>query len=109
MGREPSKEFVEFDISIHVFTVSATLVGVCMTVIGIARHLGNKRESLLEQKLLALNAFMFLICCILSYFSMKTGATQKIRRQMSSLSDSLFICGLTLMVVICGLIVYELI
>ena len=32
---EPSKDYTETDLTIHIFSVSAALVGVCLTVIGI--------------------------------------------------------------------------
>lgn len=109
MSQEPSKSFVELDIAIHIFTVSATLVGVCLTVIGIMRHLGGARASHYGQELLALDAFLFLICCILSYTTLKIRNQPKLKQIITTFADNLFIAALTLMAVICGLIVYEII
>jgi hypothetical protein len=109
MSQEPSKSFVEFDLTIHIFTVSATLVGVCLTVIGIMRHLGGALVSHYGQELLALDAFLFLICCILSYATLKIRNYPKQKHLMSNIADNLFIIALTLMAIICGLIVYEII
>jgi hypothetical protein len=109
MSQEPSKAFVEFDLTIHVFTVSATLVGVCLTVIGIMRHLGGARVSHYGQEVLALDAFLFLICCILSYICLKMRDKPKRKIFLAAVADNLFICALSLMAVICGLIVYEII
>lgn len=105
MNHEPSKEFVEFDLSIHIFTVSATLVGVCLTVIGIMRHLGRRVQHF-GPELLAFDALLFLVCCILSYLSLKTRLGRH-KRFWTAIADNLFMGALSLMVVICGLIVYE--
>jgi hypothetical protein len=107
MSQEPSKAFVEFDLTIHIFTVSATLVGVCLTVIGIMRHLGGAQVSHYGQEFLALDAFLFLICCILSYTSLKMRDNPKRKNYLTNIADNLFICALSLMAIICGLIVYE--
>lgn len=109
MSQEPSKAFVELDLTIHIFTVSATLVGVCLTVIGIMRHLGGARASHYGQELLALDAFLFLICCILSYASLKIHNHTKRKVLFTKIADYLFIISLSLMAIICGLIVYEII
>lgn len=109
MSQEPSKSVVELDLTIHVFTVSATLVGVCLTVIGIMRHLGGARASQYGQELLALDAILFLICCILSYTSLKIRNYPKRKSLLANIADTLFICALSLMAVICGLIVYEIV
>lgn len=107
MSQEPSKEFVEFDLTIHVFTVSATLVGVCLTVIGIMQHLGGVRASHYGQELIAIDAFLFLICCILSYSALKIRNYLQRKRLLIYIADYMFIIALSLMAIICGLIVYE--
>ena len=109
MSQEPSKAFVELDLTIHIFTVSATLVGVCLTVIGIMRHLGGAVVSHFGQELLALDAFQFLICCILSYAALKMRNHLKRKSLFTNIADYMFIFALSFMAVICGLIVYEII
>lgn len=109
MSQEPSKAFVEFDLTIHIFTVSATLVGACLTVIGIMRHLGGAKVSHYGQELLALDAFLFLICCIFSYAALKTRKHLDKKNLITNMADYLFIIALSLMAIICGLIVYEVI
>ena len=109
MSQEPSQAFVELDLTIHVFTVSATLVGVCLTVIGIMRHLGGALVSHYGQELLALDAFLFLFSCILAYAALKTRGYPKRKRWLIAIADNMFIFSLSLMALICGLIVYEII
>ena len=105
--REPSKEFIEADIIIHIFSVSATLVGVCLTVIGLF-HI-SKRISNIQtygQEFLSVNALLFLFSCILAYFSLikrKNGQHHLLEKA----SERVFFVALSFMVIICGLIVYE--
>jgi len=100
---------LEEDIRIHVFTVSATLVGVCMTVIGIVRIvIVTKNISTLADDLLALDAFIFLCSCLSSYWALRTSSRQR-AYQVERFADVIFIIGLVLMVVVCGIIVYVLV
>jgi len=107
--QEPSKEFVEVDITIHIFAVSATLVGVCLTVISlfiISRRLSHVKS--VGEKMLAFDALLFLTSCILSYSALrvrKKGQQHKIER----ISEEVFFAALVLMAFICVFIVYELI
>ena len=107
--REPSKEFIETDITIHIFSVSATLVGVCLTVIGLF-HI-SKRISNIQtygQEFLSVNALLFLISCVFAYFAL---IKRKHRRHhlLEKAAERVFFVALSFMVMICGLIVYELI
>ena len=57
---------LEQDISIHIFTVSSAMVGVCLTVIGLIRvviTLGT--ADTLTDDFLAGDALLFLISCLL--------------------------------------------
>jgi hypothetical protein len=89
-------------------TVSATLVGVCLTVIGIYR-ISCKLDSVnrLGDEFLALDALGFLSSCLLSYFALR--AREKGRQRfLEKLADRIFLVSLSLMVLIGMLIVYEL-
>lgn len=108
-SQEPSKEFISVDLTIHIFSVSATLVGVCLTVIGLF-HLG-KRISHIQtygQEFLAVNALLFLSSCILAYFALIKRRYAR-HRLLEKSAERVFFMGLVFMVIICGLIVYELI
>ena len=78
-----------------------------MTVIGIMRHLGEARVSHYGQELIAVDAFLFLICCIFSYAALKIRTHIKRKSLLTIIADYLFIVALSLMAIICGLIVYE--
>lgn len=101
---EKDLEKQESDISMHVFSVSATLVGVCLTVIGILNAMG-KGKSVIDE-MTAVNALIFLASCILSYYAMKTGDNKR-RFLLESRVDFLFIFGLLLMFLICVFIAFD--
>lgn len=98
----------EREICIHIFGVSAALVGVCLTVIGIFRAISTLKEfSTIGDDILALDALIFLASCMLAYFALRsTNETRK--RKVEKMADTFFLIGLSLMTVVCGLITYTL-
>ena len=103
-----SKQQLEEDVSIHIFSVSAALVGVCLTVIGLL-HLviRTSRPHTLARDSLAVtvDAVIFLVSCLLSYWSLRTRSSRRMY-QIEQIADVIFLLGLILMVFICGLIAY---
>ena len=92
---------LEQDISIHVFTVSSAMVGVCLTVIGLIRvviTLG--RADTLADDFLAGDALLFLTSCLLSYWALRR------MHRLEKIADGIFILAMIGMVVICALITY---
>ena len=73
-----SKLTLEEDICIHIFTVSAAMVGVCLTVIGLIRIVITlEKANTFADDLLCGDALLFLISCMLSYWALRT---RKVRR-----------------------------
>ena len=96
----------ETQISIHIFSVSATLVGVCLTVIGIFRAIGElKHFSSLGDNILALDALIFLASCMFAYSSLRSADKVK-QHKLEKIADILFIFGLSLMAIVCSIIAY---
>ncbi|MEO8418308.1 MAG: hypothetical protein ABI475_06260 [Methylophilaceae bacterium] len=96
----------ERDLTMHVFTISAGMVGVCLTGIGLLRvAIVQAKISTFGDNLLAADAVMFMICCFLSFWSFKTRFISR-RHVIRWIIDVLFMMALALMVVVCGLIVY---
>jgi hypothetical protein len=103
--REPSTH-LEQDICIHIFTVSSAMVGVCLTVIGLIRvviTLG--RADTLADDLLAGDALLFLISCLLSYWALRSRSLRRMHR-LEKIADGIFILAMIGMVIICALITY---
>ena len=66
MTQTNSDKNLEEDICIHIFTVSSAMVGVCLTVIGLIRVVITLGKiDTLADDLLAADAFLFLVACLL--------------------------------------------
>lgn len=107
--KEPNRnnEIAEVDVTIHILSVSATLVGVCLTVIGI--FIMSKRLSHVKsfgEKLLAFDALFFLVACILSYTSLRM-RRKKRQYLVERIAEEVFLLGLVFMGFICFFIIYE--
>ena len=103
-----SKKTLEEDISIHIFTASAALVGVCLTVIGLIRVVvATINVDTIADNLLAVDALLFLASCLLSYWALRTRSIRRMYR-VERVADALFIAGLLMMTGVCSIIAYEL-
>lgn len=97
------------ELSGHIFAVSAGLVGVCLTVIGLFALLQRQTSvRSIADDLIALDALLFLIACASAYSALRSTRASAWHR-MERLADSVFILGLIGMVSIGILIAYELI
>jgi hypothetical protein len=109
MIREPLHEQREHDLTLHVFSISAAMVGVCLTAIGILRLVAVQTNvQTLGDELLAADAVLFVICCFLAFWSFKT-KQETLRRRLRLLVDTLFMAALVVMVGICAIIAYALV
>lgn len=101
-----SKTTLEEDISIHIFDTSATMVGVCLTVIGLFKLiLQLKSISTWADDLLSIDAMLFLSACGLAYWALRTRSIKR-RLRAEKIADLIFLIALTLMTTICALITY---
>jgi uncharacterized membrane protein YwzB len=97
---------LEQDVCIHIFTVSSAMVGVCLTVIGLIRvviTLGTADTP--ADDLLAADALLFLIFCLLSYWALRSRRLRRMHR-LERIADAIFIIAMIGMVVACALITY---
>ena len=108
MPQETFVEKQEENIAIHIFSVSAAMVGVCLTVLGIL-HITESLKKLesLGDDITAIDAVFFLISCITSYIAIKT-KDRKRRYRLEKIADCIFLTALALMVIVCITIVYKL-
>ena len=105
-GQRDPNTHLEHDICIHIFTVSSAMVGVCLTVIGLIRvviTLG--RADTLADDLLAGDALLFLISCLLSYWALRSRGLRRMHR-LEKIADGIFIVAMIGMVIICAVITY---
>ncbi len=95
---------LEADICIHLFSVSAAMVGVCLTVIGLIRVvISVKQVDTLADDFLAIDALFFLCSCLCAYWVLRMRSIRRIHR-LERIADGAFILGLILMVAVCGII-----
>ena len=104
--RDPDTH-LEQDICIHIFTVSSAMVGVCLTVIGLIRVVITQgRADTLADDLLAGDALLFLLSCLLSYWALRSRSVHRMNR-LEKVADAIFIIAMIGMVIICALITYN--
>ncbi len=81
-------------LSAHILPTSATMIGVCMTVLTIG-HLGAGSEwHMVFDKLLAVDGLIFLTSALLSFIAMKS---IKFGTSYESRAEVVFIAGLSLL------------
>ena len=93
-GKAPEQGLSARGLSAHILPTSATMVGVCMTVLSIG-HLATRGEVRVAiDKLLAVDAIVFLVSAVLSFMSLRPGQS---RLRYEWWGELLFICGLALL------------
>jgi hypothetical protein len=96
------------NLAIHIFSVSAAMVGVCLTAIGLFRIVDGLREfQSLADDLLATNAVLFRSACGLAYYALRT-ADERRRQRAETIADIVFLIAMVLLTATCGILVYEL-
>jgi drug/metabolite transporter (DMT)-like permease len=88
--------------------ISAAMVGVCLTTIGLMRiisSVGQNTVSTYVDDLLAVNAIMFLIATLTSYAALRTRTDKRLHR-LERVADLFFIGSMILLTAICFVITY---
>ncbi|MDI6758951.1 MAG: hypothetical protein QMD94_04705 [Candidatus Omnitrophota bacterium] len=109
MTENDSLEQREERISFQIFGVSATMVGVCFTVLGLFNiFYAIKKVQTLVDELITIDAAFFLITCFVSYMAIRTKNRTR-RFKLEKTADIIFLMALTFIVVIAALLIFELI
>ncbi len=104
-----SDRATERELNVHIFSVSAELVGLCLTVIGLFRVVVQlKSVDSVADNLLALDAMAFLCACVFAYASLRSHAARR-RRTLERVADVCFGAALVLMTAVCALVAWELV
>lgn len=83
-------------ISNHILPTSATMAGVCITVISIVRLIESRHSTrTIIDNLMAINGLVFLVSCFLSYISIRR---PRLSVRYERYADLFFLFGLLLMV-----------
>lgn len=89
----------------HILPTSATMVGVCMTVISLSQLIPKQSLSKHVDEMLAFDSLLFLGSALLSYFSIRNPTkTENFER----MADVTFLISVTLMVVAGFVVAFEL-
>jgi hypothetical protein len=106
MPERNGRRRLEEDICIHIFSVSAGMVGVCLTVIGLLRVvIALRKANTFADDLLAFDALLFLIACLSSYWALRRPGRERMHA-VERFADVAFLLALALMVVTCVFITY---
>jgi hypothetical protein len=103
--QNPRSHFGE-RICIRTFTLSALMLGICLTVTGVLRiATAIQRADVIAENLLVINAILFLFSCVWSYGVLRSRSIRQVRFG-KHLAEYVFSLALLLMVAICGFIAY---
>jgi hypothetical protein len=90
-----------------IFPVSAAMVGVCLTTIGLIRIvISVDKVGTYADDLLSVNAITFLIATLTSYAALRAGTEKRLHR-LEQVADLSFIGSMILLAAICVVITYE--
>jgi len=89
----------------HILQSSATMIGVCMTVISVSQLIPRHSVSRHVDEMLAFDGLLFLISTLLSYFSFRH-PDRAYRFERSA--DVIFLIAISLMVLLGFIVAFEL-
>lgn len=92
-------------LSDHILPVSATMVGVCITVITVMQITPDHAFASWVDKLMALDSLAFMVSTLLSYWSIRH---HDANLKVEQIADRMFLLGLAILVVASFLIAFEL-
>jgi hypothetical protein len=89
----------------HILPSSATMIGVCMTVISLAHLIPKQSISSHVNEILAFDSLLFLGSAMLSYFSIRHPIKAE---KLERMADIIFLIAISLMVIVVFIISFEL-
>ena len=106
MAASAQHQCLAADTCVHIYTISAAMIGVCLTGVGLLRVvISLKRTNTLADDLLCLDAVLFLFATIRP-IGPSAGAGCGSWSAWNSLADITFVAGMVLMAGICIFITY---
>jgi multisubunit Na+/H+ antiporter MnhF subunit len=101
------KEEVEASISVDVFSVSAAMVGVCLTVIQLIQMNAGQKANTVVDEILAFDSVFFMAACFLAFLALKGKRHSRVKKMLENTSDGCFLLAISTMVVAITLVVYS--
>jgi hypothetical protein len=93
----------------HILPVSGTMIGVCVTLIGLVKLAEARHGSSHVDEYAAMAAVTFLASALTSYLSIRYSDRTKLSFRIERLADSIFLCGLIGITLVATLFAYEVI
>lgn len=91
-------------LATHILPSSATMIGVCMTVLSIG-HLGPRGDlHVVIDKLLAVDALVFLASALMSFTSMRA---RRSGTRFEARAEAVFIVGLAVLALVAVVLAFE--
>lgn len=100
------KEEIETSISVDVFSVSAAMVGVCLTVIQLIQMNAAQKANTVVDEILAFDSIVFMIACAASFLALKSKRHSRFKKRLENVGDGCFLLAISTMVVAITLVVY---
>lgn len=108
MTESLQKEEVETSISVDIFSVSAAMVGVCLTVIQLIQMNPKQKATTIVDDILALDAIVFMMACVVSFLALKSKRHSRFKKTLENIGDGSFLLAISTMVVAITLLVFTL-
>ena len=90
----------------HILPTSATMVGVCLTAVGLVKIIERRMGPSHVDEYFSLNSIIFLVSNVAAYLALRTSNPERVNRY-ESVADNMFVIGMIVMVVITILFAYE--
>jgi hypothetical protein len=107
---EEYRREVTAELNVHIFSVSAAMVGVCLTVVGIIGIIisNNSEYATVADDLLAVDTVVFMFSCLLAYTSLRSTSVAR-TRSYQRLADGVFVTGMVTMSIACLIIAFSIV
>ncbi|WP_407152426.1 hypothetical protein [Bradyrhizobium sp. ORS 86] len=93
----------------HILPVSATMIGVCATLIGLVKLAEGKLGPSHVDEYAALTAVTFLVSALTSYLSIRFSDRPRLSARIEQIADLIFLIGLVGITLVATLFAYEVI
>lgn len=93
----------------HILPVSGTMIGVCATLIGLAKIAAMKHGISHVDEYAAVVAVTFLASALTSYLSIRWSDRTRLSVRIEGVADTIFLCGLVGITLVATLFAYEVI
>lgn len=94
------------DLSHHILPNSATMVGVCITVLTLVKSFHPNVTSFLIDKALAIDSVIFMLSAVLSFYSIRAGQNSAILERWAEMLFLLGLISMTLITLLFSFVIY---